>query len=288
MKHQRTVTILTFFIIILSLLATAQGIFSSQGPGTHEFTSVHGEKVLLYGRGIYQNMSAEVAPQGIAQDYITMFLGIPLLLISSYFSRKGLVKGRFLLAGTLGYFLVTYLFYLNMAIFNKMYLVYVALLSCSFFAFILTLLSFEIDKLKESFNKSFPVKFVGGFLIFNALTIALLWLSVVLPPLLKRTVPLQVEHYTTLVVQGLDLAILLPTAFVAGVLLIKGRPFGYLLAPVYFVFLSILMTALTAKVVAMEAGLPVVAVIPIFNITAIICSGIILKNIKEKNYPGSN
>jgi hypothetical protein len=44
------------------------------------------------------------------------------------------------------------------------------------------------------------------------------------------------------------------------------------------------MTALTAKVIAMKAGLPVVAIIPIFNLVAIICSGIILKNIKEGNY----
>jgi hypothetical protein len=288
LRHQRTITMLTFIITLLSLLAAAQGIFSVQGPGPHEFTSVYGEKVLLYGRGIYQNMSAEVAPQGIAQDYVTMFLGIPLLLTSMFFSRKGLVKGRFLLAGTLGYFLVTYLFYLNMAIFNKMYLVYVALLSCSFFAFILTLLSFNPDKLKESFSNSLPVKFIGGFLVFNSVTMGLLWLSVVLPPLLKGTVPLQVEHYTTLVVQGLDLAILLPSAFVAGVLLIKKRPFGYLLAPVYFVFLSILMTALTAKVIAMKAGLPVVAIIPTFNLAAIICSGIILKNINKEKYQVNN
>ncbi|KJS85277.1 MAG: hypothetical protein JM58_08850 [Peptococcaceae bacterium BICA1-8] len=282
MKFQRIITLLILCIAVFSLVATTAGIFSNEGPGPYEHTSVRGETVLIYGNGIYQHMSAEVAPQGIAQDVVTMFLGIPLLLIGLYLSQKGSLRGRILLAGTLGYFLVTYLFYLVMGMFNKMYLVYVILLSTSFFAFFLTILSFNIGNLSSSFNRKTPIRFVGGFLIFNTLAIALLWLQIVVPPLLKGAIPLEVEHYTTLIVQGLDLSILLPLAFLSGALLIKKRPLGYLMAPVYIVFLSILMTALTAKVIAMNGGLPVIIIIPLFNLLAILCSVLILKNINDQ------
>ncbi|OPX85461.1 MAG: hypothetical protein A4E53_03455 [Pelotomaculum sp. PtaB.Bin104] len=73
-----------------------------------------------------------------------------------------------------------------------------------------------------------------------------------MPPLIECSLyPIALEHYTTLIVQGMDLGLLLPLAVVSGVLLIQKKPFGYLLGPVYFIFLSLLMTALTAKVIAM-------------------------------------
>jgi hypothetical protein len=231
-------------------------------------------------------MSAEVAPQGIAQDYVTLFVGIPLLLVSLWLTRRGSRKGGYLLAGTLGYFLVTYLFYTVMGMYNKLFLLYVLLMGTSFYSFILTLLSFEIKALNNQFKASTPFKATGGFLIFTSVAIGLLWLSIVVPPLLNGTIiPLQVEHYTTLIVQGLDLGILLPAAFICGVLWLKRAPLGYLLTPVYFVFLSILMTALTAKVVAMAIleynVIPVVFIIPTFNLLTVLCAAAILKNVVE-------
>ncbi|AHM63514.1 hypothetical protein D770_26355 [Flammeovirgaceae bacterium 311] len=89
-------------------------------------------------------------------------------------------------------------------------------------------------------------------------------------------------------VQALDLSILLPVAFLSGLLLIREKPFGYLLAPVYLVFLSLLMTALTAKVVAMAllstvVGLPVMILIPLFNLGAVVCTLLVLRSCIEKS-----
>ena len=259
------------------------GIFSTGGPGPYDI-----ETVPVYGKGLYKHMSQDVAPQGIAQDYVTLFVAVPLLLISLIWARRGSLKGRFLLAGTLGYFLVTYLFYLVMGMYNILFLVYVTQLGTSFFAFAQTLLSFEFSNLAERFSESTPVKFIGGFLIFNSIAIGLMWLQVVVPPLLDGSIiPDQVEHYTTLTVQGLDLSLLLPIAFVSGLLFIRRKPFGYLLTPVYFIFLSILMAALTAKVVAMgmlgQNIVPAIVIIPLFGLISIICSVLIIKNIRESS-----
>src|SRR5690606_11461775 len=97
MYHKKPITLLVLIISVLAVLAAGTGIYS-----------------------------AEVAPQGIAQDYVTLFPGLPFLWISLAWARKGSLRGRFLLAGVLGYFFVTYLFYLMMGMYNALFLVYAA------------------------------------------------------------------------------------------------------------------------------------------------------------------
>lgn len=284
MNHKKAITVLVLIISVLAAFAAGAGIFSTEGPGPSIFETVHGRTIMLYGRGLYRHMSAEVAPQGIAQDYVTLFVGIPLLWISLLWARKGSLRGRFMLAGVVGYFFVTYLFYLMMGMYNALFLAYAALLASSFFALALILIGFDVAALPSRFGNSAPVKSAGAFLVFTTFTIGLLWLSIVVPPLLAGMVfPPQVEHYTTLVVQGLDLGLLLPLGLVSGILLIRKKPFGYLLAPTYLVFLSLLMTALTVKIAAM--GLlgynifPVVFIIPAFNILSVVLAAWVLKSI---------
>ncbi|GAB3176108.1 hypothetical protein [Telluribacter humicola] len=284
MSQRKTVAALAICIAIAAVIAATTGIVSSQGPGPYQYPSIRGESVTIYGKGIYQHMSAEVAIQGIAHDYVTLFIGVPLLLLSLIWAGKNSLKGRFLLAGTLGYFFVTYLFFLTMGTFNQLFLVYASLLGLSFFALALTLLSFEVPKLPAQFHERTPVKLAGGFLIFSAFSIAMLWLSIVVPPLLDGSIyPPSLEHYTTLIVQGLDLGLLLPLAFVSGILLLRKNPWGYLLTPVYIVFLSILMTALTAKIITMGLNgyniVPVVFIIPTFAALSVWCAVLLLKNV---------
>lgn len=204
MKHKKAITVLVLITALVSIAAAAAGILTDYGSGAYEYDSIRGDTITIYGKGLYQHMSAETAIQGIAQDYVTLFLAVPVLLISLFFARKGSVKGRFLLAGTLGYFFVSYLFYLLLAMYNPMYTAYTVILGASFFALALTLMSFDLNSIAALFGKNTPVRLAGGFLMFIVITIALLWLGVVLPPLFDGSVyPKQLEHYTTLVVQGL-------------------------------------------------------------------------------------
>lgn len=287
MKYEKSFNILTYSILLLALVATLAGIFSKGGPGNYLFTSIHGEDVLIYGKGIYRNMSALAAPDGIAQDIITLIIAIPLLQFSFIKARKGSLKWRLVLAGVLLYFLFTYLLYMVLVMYNELFLIYVLLASLSFFAFILTMLSFDLEELSAGFDDKLSVKFVGGFLIFIAIAVGLNWLGRIVPPLLDGSIiPEVIEHYTSLPVQGLDLAFMLPTAFLSGVLLIKRNNYGYLLAPVILNFLIIMMTAIGAKVIGqalqgVEGVLPVVIVFLAFAAIAAGSSFYLLRNMKE-------
>ncbi|MDX9748957.1 MAG: hypothetical protein RBT57_10695 [Paludibacter sp.] len=291
MKNTKIITTLVVVIALLSLAATLTGILSGIGTDSshYVFESIHGQHVTIFGKGVYRHMSADVAIQGIAQDYVTLFFGIPALLFSLIRARKGTLQSKLLLAGILTYFFLTYLFYMNMAMYNALFLVYIALTGTTFFALTLTMLSIETEMLPNYFTTSTPVKFIGGFLIFTASSIALLWMSIVVPPLLDRTIiPQSVEHYTTLTVQGFDLALFHPLTFIAGLLLIRKNKMGYLLAPVMLIFLSLLMTALIAKIIAMAiAGvnvIPAIFIIPVIAVIAITCAIILMRNIKTPNY----
>ena len=281
-----TITILTLLMIIFGAAASLTGIFSGGGPGPWLHESVRGMEVEIYGMGIYKHMSADVAPQGIAQDYITCFAGIPLLLVGLFWFRRRSLQGRLFLAGIQAYFLVTYLFYLAMGTFNALFLVYVTLLGCSFFAFLHTLPIISIKRTAQHFSEKAPTRIGGYFLMINASLIGLLWLSVIVPPLLEGTIiPKAVQHYTTLIVQGFDLALLLPASFVIGFLLKQKKAEGLILGTVYLIFLSLLMATLTAKIIAMvQPGgtiSPAIIIIPLLGLFSIFLSIRMIKSIKK-------
>lgn len=284
MTNLKSLKILIACLTVLAISASLAGIISDQGEGQYNYTSIRGESILIYGKGIYRDMSSEVAIQGIAQDYVTLFLAVPLLIISLVISIKGSLKWRFVLAGTLAYFLLTYTFYFCMAMYNPFFLIYVSLMGISFFSLILTILTFNRSALSVLFNERAPLKLSGIFLMLSAISIAMLWLSIVLPPLLDGSIyPKAVEHYTTLIVQGFDLGIALPISFVVGFFLFKKQPFGHLLGPIYLVFLSLLMTALVAKLVYLGilgyAIFPAIVIIPLFQIVSVILTLRLLNSI---------
>lgn len=287
MKYKKQTSVLVFLIAFASIIASSTGIFLNEGPGKFEIESVRGEKVIVYGKGLYQHMSDDVAIQGIAQDYITLFLAVPLLLISLFLSRKNSFRGLFLFAGTLGYFLINYLFYLTMGMYNQMFLVYAFLLGTTFFAFMLTVLEFDLNEIKSKFISEKLVRNAGIFLIINASMVGLLWLGVVLPPIFDGTIyPKDLQHYTTLIVQGFDLGLLLPIAFVVGILAIRKNRFGFLFTPIYMIFLSLLMTALVSKILFMAGAgqnvIPVIFIMPTIALISITFSTLLLRNIQEK------
>jgi len=248
--------------------------------------SIYGQTITIYGKGVYGNNSVSAVLQAIPQDIVTLGLGIPILIISLFLARKGLIKGRLLLGGTLGYFLITYMMYTFIAMYNRLFLVYVALMSASFFAFVLTLLAFDIEKMSSYFSNKLPVRFAGGYLMFSTAIIGLLWLARVIPTLIDGSVPLEVEHGTTLTVQAFDLAFFLPGIFLSGLLLIKKKPFGYMLAPIATVTNALIMAALLSKGISMnlagiEGTLPLIIMTSLFGLLAIVSLLLIFRNVNE-------
>jgi len=144
-------------------------------------------------------------------------------------------------------------------------------------------------RLEESVPAPGAFRAAGRFLMLPSSLIALLWLGVILPPLLGGTTPLQVEHYTTLIVQGFDLGLFLPSAFVSGWLARRGNRLGYLFTLLQAVLLSLLMTALVSKLLFMAAAgqnvIPVIFLIPVIDLAAIYFAFRLLGSVREDALP---
>lgn len=286
MKYRKSISILVTCIAVLSLLAGGVGILSSGGPGQHTFLSIRGETVRIYGQGIYLNDSVTSAAQAIGQDWVTVFLGIPLLVVSTIFARKGYLRARLLLAGTLAYFLYTYMSYSFLCMYNPLFLVYVALMSLSLFAFVQVMMSFDMASLAKAFSKNLPVKTIGIFLMVFVSVIGLMWLGRIVPPLVAGTAPALLEHYTTLVIQVMDLGFVIPVSILSAILLMQRKPFGLLLSCVMFMKGVTMLTSISAMIISqllfgVQMATAELVIFPLANILVIFGAIVFMKQIKE-------
>lgn len=286
-KFNTSINILVLIIIVLALAACLFGLFSSGGIGQYEFKSINNETVKIYGEGIYKNDSISAVAQGKASDFVTLVFGIPLLIASLFFTTRGSFKGKLMLTGTLGYFLYTYMSYTFLWTYNPLFIVYVIIMAASLYAFILSFMSFEIEKVPAMFNEKLPTKFLGGFQLFVGFAIGMLWLGKIAPSIFKGAIPLGLEHYTTLVIQGMDLGIIVPAAFLSGILIIKQKPFGYLLSSVIIIKGVTMLTSITAMIINMALkgvamNLVEILIFPVLNLVAVMCLMLLLKNTKKQ------
>jgi hypothetical protein len=242
----KKILILSLLIAVLTLVASATGLFYTNGGQPFDFTSVHGQTVRLYGDGIYKFDSASIVAQAKAQDALTLFIALPLLLVGMYFTWKKSFRGQMLLTGLLGYFLYTYGSMSFASAYNPFFLIYVTLFALSLFAFILAMMAVDVDEVNARLSANFPRTGLAVVCIVAGLFFLLAWGGGrVLAPLMAGTYPDVLEHYTTLTIQVLDLGLVMPTAFLTAYLLLKRERWGVPLAVVFIIKGATLATAVS-------------------------------------------
>ncbi len=286
MKYQSTLRWLVPLIGILALVAAGTGLFHQTDGQPYPFTSHRGENVTIYGQGTYAYETVSSAAQAKANDLVTLVLGLPLLVVSTWLAFRDSLRGRLLLTGTLGFFLYTYISMTFLAAFNVLFLVYTALYSLSLFAFILSMMSFDLETLPEKFSKKLPHRWIAGLLFFVGGFLTLAWLGRILPPILQNQIPL-LENATTMVIQAMDLGLVLPLAVLGGILLLQRSAWGYLLASVALMKGMTMGIAVSAMGINMALqGVPdsLGILIPFMVITLLnlVMAVILLKNVKEE------
>jgi len=217
-------------IVKLATVAAGIGLFYDRPSGPAIATSLEDATMKMYGHGIYRYDSLLVGAGFRGVDAVTLFVGIPLLIVSAVLYRRGSFRGTLLLTGTVGYFLYNYASMALSASYNDLFLVYVALFSTSLFAFVLLLMSFDLASLPSHFSGTLPRREISAYLVAVGLLLSCLWIGDVVSALVRGTLPTALGSYTTIVTYVLDLGVIAPAAFVAAALLAKGRPLGYLLA----------------------------------------------------------
>lgn len=286
MKYKSTLKWLVPIIFLLALAAALAGVWPAEGE-SFSMTNFRGETVRINGRGLYTWDTVSSAAQMQANDLVMLVLGLPLLAFSYWLALRGSLRGHLLMTGTLGFILYTYITMCFGAAYNPFFLVYVALFSTSLFAFIFSMMSFNIESLPEHFTKNIPHKAIAVLLFFTAAFLTLAWLGRIAPTILEDQIP-ALENTTSMFIQAMDLGIIVPFSVIAGVLLLRRTAWGYLLSAVGLMkFLTmgaaVSLMGLNMARVGASVSLIELVVFPIIALTNLLMVIFMLKGIKDDN-----
>lgn len=286
---------LILLIFILTLIATLAGLWPAEGM-PYPLTTFRGEKVTINARGLYYWDTVSSAAQMQANDLIALVLGLPLLAVSTWLVQRGSLRGRLLLAGTLGFILYTYITMAFGAQYNALFLVYVALVSLSLFALVLVIMSFDLETLPAHFSERLPRGWIAGLLFFAATFLSLAWLGRVAATFAPGAIP-ALDNTTSMFIQVMDLGLVVPVCVLSGTLLLRRRPWGYLLASVGLTKFMTLGVAVSLMGLNMaRVGIPVsvveLVIFPGMAMAGVVMTVILLKHVKaytdtneDKNLP---
>ncbi len=251
----KTPTILSVIISILAAIASAGGL-------------------LL--KGLYRD-NAFVTTTWLGNDAVTLFLAVPILVAALIFSARGSLKAQLIWLGALDYMLYNYAFYLFGSAFNAFFLLYVALLGLSIFALIFSPTSLDVDKIRQQFSDRTPVKWIGGYFLFVAAGLGVIYLAQSIGFILTGQLPsiVTISEHPTNVVFALDLTLLVPWLAVGAVWLIKRRRWGYVIAgilsvkgPLYTLILGVNSILVVNAGITQASELPLWATLTVLGLIA--------------------
>jgi hypothetical protein len=253
MKIHPALNWLVPLIAILAASTASIGLFSRGGNGPFQFTTLHNEVVEIYGKGLYQYDTPMIAVGYRVSDAFTLMIGIPLLLIAFWLYRRGSMRGKILLTGTLLFFLYNFGSLAIGAAYNNLFLIYVILTMATLLGAGGLLLSFDLQTFPAIFSERVPQRGISTFLIVSGVALFCIWLFLsIVPALLAGGVPPELAGYTTVITFAVDMGIIAPLLVSAGILLRRHEPLGYLLSSVLLVFIDVLGCALLAMGIAQQ------------------------------------
>ena len=233
------------FTALLGLVGTAHPV---------SFTTVRGAAVDLFGAGIYRYDSVFVGAGNRGTDVVTLLIALPLLITSVLGCRRGSLRWQLVLTGVLGYFLYVSASMAVGAVFNPVFVVYLAALAASLWGFILSIGGVDRTLLTAAVPL-LPRRSPAVLMIISGAVTTAIWVGPVLAAQLQGTVPARLDHYTTLVTVAIDCAVIAPAAIASGVLMLRGRSWGYLMAVPLLILLVLLAPLIAAQTISqLSAG----------------------------------
>lgn len=208
-------------------------------------------------------------------DLVTLAVVVPVLLVSMLSAYRGSARGRLVLLGTLAYGVYNYAYYLLGAALNAFFALYVAAVILSAGALILGLVRTDAASMAEKFAPRTPARMVGGYYVFVAIGLSLIWLGMwAAYAFAGRPTPVETEAFH--LVAALDMTLLVPALAVGGVLLWRRAPWGFVIAAtagvqssLYLLVLSVnSAVAIMRELVAAPGELPVWGMLLVLTLAA--------------------
>ena len=240
MKASTIIITLASITGLLGGIAAGVGLFLDRPGEPFAFTTLRGQEVDIYGRGLYRFDSLLTGAGYRGQDAVALFLGIPILIIAILLYQRGSLAGQYLLTGILGVFLYLYSSMALGAAFNPLFLMYVATFGVSLFGFIfvfndttlrISALDGQVDLLKQGLDT---------FMIISGIATLVYWIAPFISATLQGVLTVHISRYTTLVNFAINLAVITPAMFISAYLIRRQSAAGIVLASPLVVLLIFL------------------------------------------------
>jgi hypothetical protein len=235
MSQKRNNTVLLFSLPILAGVA---------------YTSITG----LLTPGFYIKETPNWQAQSIGQDIMNLFLIVPVLLVSAFLAYRKNRIGLLLWGGTNLYLIYTYCLYAFDVHFNNLFIIYCINLGLSFYA-LLYFIYLQIKKpVIVQLQNSRLQKITGYYFIAVAICFYALWLMEIIPAIMNDTIPASLEEagLFTNGVHVIDLSVFLPGLLIIGVMVLRKRTLGFILAPVGLTFMVLMDLSIAGLMVVLK------------------------------------
>ncbi|WP_158580010.1 hypothetical protein [Geodermatophilus marinus] len=222
--------------------AAATGLLRRPTGAPVPVVTPRGQTVPLAGSGLYRYDSVFTAAGNTAVDAVVLALGVPLVITAWQQHRAGSPRGSLLLTGAFGYLLYVYATYAVGVAYNPLFLAYVTLTATALWGLAAAAAATDRAALAvAAADPAVPHRALSWFLLAAAATTAAVWTPPLVTALLEGRPPDLLEGATTPVTHALDLAVVTPAAALAGLLVRRRDPRGYLLAAPLLVLIAMLL-----------------------------------------------
>lgn len=255
-KKENILKLLSIVIGLGVIIASVLGLFYSTGGERFTVLNVYGDKVQMYGDGIYAFNSVLSVANRMGADAAGIITSI-VLIVFTLWNRRTLVVE---IVKTSAVILVAYhcsflVFGISM---NSLYLLYVLCFGLSLFVAFTNVRSLLASiEVPESLRKK-RITGTGVFLIAVGVTTALLWGSTIIPSILNNTYGNLLGIQTTEATYGIDLSITCPVFIMCGIWVLRKRDIGYKAAPLLLnVMVGIAILVISQRIYCAKLGIDI-------------------------------
>lgn len=237
-------------------------------------TSLAGVLGMAYGPD-----SSNLAAQAMGQDGVNVLIAYPLLLVLMVLALRGSVRAYLLWLGMLIYSAYSYLIYATSFHFTGWFLAHVLILGLSAWLLIAGIAAIDFTRFRSAVRDGISTVLPGRLLVIAGAVFAVVWLSEIIASVLagEQLDSAQMAGLHTNPVYVADLGLLLPALVTTGVLLLRKRVAGFLLAAPMLVYGVVFGLAVIGKFVSLAVqGEPADAVVVVLMAVVALVFGAVL------------
>lgn len=254
-NNDKTLHIITFMIIILSMLTSLMGLLYKTGGKAFNFVNQYGDNVRIYGDGLYAHDSYFMALIFRGTDFTIICFVVPLLITALLIDvRKKSLKTRLFLMSVISVFTYYSASIAFGVTYNMLHLVYIALFSASLFGLINAVGSLDEKQVEKGMAGTLPYKGIYIFLALTGIALIVAWLPDIISSLVSGRSLEAIEVYTTSVTYVLDMGVIAPVALICLFQLKRRRAKGYILLEMLLTICTTVGVMLPIQIVFQISG----------------------------------